>query len=407
MRVEVINTGTELLLGNVTNTHLGFFGRELFPLGLRIERQVTVPDGDAIRVALKEALGRAEIVLVTGGLGPTTDDITREIVAEMCGLELLENEEVLRAITERFARRGITMTERVKRQAQVPRGAAVLPNPNGTASGLHVRIERESGTRHIFLMPGPPRELKPMFMESVLPVLRELMPERAAFSMRSYRVAGMGESNVEAEIGEAVLAISGIELGYCARAGEVDVRCIGTAEMLEAAEAVILPRLGAHIVSRDNQPMEQAIVEALAAQRKTLAVAESCTGGFIAHRVTNVPGASAVFLAGFVTYANEAKTAALGVEPALLAAHGAVSPEVAAAMAEGALRAGGADFALSTTGIAGPGGGSAEKPVGTVFIGLAVKGEAAKVSRHFFPTDRENFKQLASQAALDALRRAL
>lgn len=409
MRVEVINTGTELLLGNVVNTHLAYFGRELFPLGLRIARQVTVPDGEPIRDALLESLGTADIVLVTGGLGPTTDDITREIAAECLGLELVANADVLQAIRERFARRGIPFTSRVEREAQLPRGAAVLPNHHGTAPGLYVKAER-NGARHLFLLPGPPRELKPMFAECVLPILKTLVPERAAFACRSYRIVGMGESSVEAAVGEGILAIPGIELGYCARGGEVDVRCIGTPEVLDAAEAVILAKLGPRIASRDNRPMEQAIVEVLAEKRKTLAVAESCTGGFIAHRLTNVPGASAVFLAGFVTYANEAKTAALGVRPALLAEHGAVSREVAAAMAEGALRAGGADFALATTGIAGPGGGSEEKPVGTVFVALAVRdGETARttVERHFFPTDRENFKQLASQAALDLLRRAI
>ena len=406
MNVEVINTGTELLLGNVVNSHLAFFGRELFPLGLRVSRQVTVPDGDAIRHALETSLRSAEIILVTGGLGPTTDDITREITAELFGLELVENADVLQAIAERFARRGIVMTERVKRQAQVPRGATVLPNLHGTAPGLYVKAER-NGTRHVFLLPGPPRELKPMFASFALPVLKALMPERAEFSMRSYRVVGMGESNVEAEIGERVLAIPGLELGYCARAGEVDVRCIGTAQMLDAAEAIILAKLGSHIASRDNRPVEQTVVENLAAKNKTLAIAESCTGGLIAHRVTNVPGASAVFFLGFVTYANSAKSAELGVDIGLLKAHGAVSREVAAAMAEGALRAGGTDFALSTTGVAGPGGGSAEKPVGTVFIGIAARSGETKVTQHFFPTDRENFKQLASQAALDLLRRAL
>ena len=406
MRVEVINTGTELLLGNVVNSHLAFLGRELFPLGLRINRQVTVPDGDAIRDALENSLLTADIVLITGGLGPTTDDITREITAELLGLELAENTQVLQAITERFARRGVEMTGRVKRQAQVPRGATVLQNNHGTAPGLYLKSER-NGERHIFLLPGPPRELKPMFADFALPILKRLVPERAEFSMRSYRVAGMGESNVETEIGEAVLAIPGIELGYCARAGEVDVRCIGTPEMLDAAEAIILAKLGAHVASRDNVPLEQTVVNTLAARNKTLAVAESCTGGLIAHRVTNVPGSSAVFLAGFVTYANAAKTAALGVDSSLLKTHGAVSGEVAAAMAKGALQASGADFALSTTGIAGPGGGSVEKPIGTVFIGFAVRGGEIKVQQHFFPTDRENFKQLASQAALDLLRRSL
>jgi nicotinamide-nucleotide amidase len=422
MRIEVINTGTELLLGNTINSHLAFFGQELFPLGLRIARQITVPDGEAIRDALRESLSRAEIVLVTGGLGPTTDDITREITAELLGLELTEDAVVLQAITDRFMRRGITMRERVKRQAQVPRGATVLPNHNGTAPGLHLRVEGQKQPRDprdgptfefrpsafdLFLLPGPPRELKPMFRESVMPILRTLAPAPAAHECRSYRVAGIGESDVEALVGEPILAIPKIELGYCARPGEVEIRCIGTPEMLAAAEQIILEKLPTQIVSRDNRTLEQVIVENLTSSGKKLALAESCTGGFIANRITNIPGASAVFVAGFVTYANEVKSAAVGVKPALIAEHGAVSREVAAAMSEGALHATDADFALSTTGIAGPGGGSDAKPVGTVFIALATREGETKVEHHKFSTDRETFKWLVSQAALDLLRRHL
>jgi nicotinamide-nucleotide amidase len=427
MRVEVINTGTELLLGQVMNSHLAFFGQELFPLGLRIARQVTVPDGEAIREALKEALARADIVLVTGGLGPTTDDLTREIATELLGLELSENVDVLQAITERFARRGIEMTERVKRQAQVPHGATVIPNHHGTAPGLYLRETRDSVLRkrigatrwkkseihremlHIFLLPGPPRELRPMFTEDVVPILKTLVPESAAFECRNYRVIGLGESNVEALIGDDLLAMDGIELGYCAQPGQVDVRCIGVRAMLERAERIILEKLGAHVIAgRDEiRSLEQVIVENLTRLGKMLATAESCTGGFVANRITNVPGASAVFVAGFVTYANEAKTAVLGVDSALISAHGAVSREVAAAMAEGALRAAGADFALSTTGIAGPGGGTEGKPVGTVFIALAARDGETKVEHHRFPTDRETFKWLVSQTALDLLRQHL
>jgi nicotinamide-nucleotide amidase len=409
MRVEVLNTGTELLLGSVLNTHPRIFADALWPLGLRLERQVTVPDGGSgIREALAETFGRADIVLLTGGLGPTTDDITREAVAELLDLELMHDESVMAAIEARFARRGLEMSARNARQAQRPRDAVVLPNHHGTAPGLYLapRAWRDGMTPHLFLLPGPPRELQPMFLESVLPILRNVIPPRPAVEMRIFRTAGLGESNVEQMVGESLLAL-GIELGYCARPGEVDLRTIGAPAVLEEAARIIEDKLGPHIVTRDQRTLEKVVVDALTARQETLAIAESCTGGFLAHRVTNVPGASAVFLEGFVTYANAAKTRALGIDPALIAAHGAVSEPVARAMAEGARSRSGADHALATTGIAGPDGGSEEKPVGTVFIALATKLGTTVVERHRFGSNRENFKDHATQAALNFLRRTL
>jgi len=409
MHVEVINTGTELLLGHVINTHLKFLAEALFPLGSRIARQVTVPDGLAIRDALLETFGRAEIVFVTGGLGPTTDDVTRDVVAELLGLELVHDEEIMRAIDARFARRSMAMSPRNQLQAQRPREAVVLMNANGTAPGLYFPPLESPGfgrSPHIFLLPGPPRELQPMFTGQVLPIIEKLLPLRPAFAMNSYRVAGMGESGVEELVGEALLAL-GLEVGYCARPGEVDVRLIGGPEALERARGIVVAKLGGHIVSQDSRVLEKVIVDLLSERGETLAIAESCTGGFVAHRVTNVPGSSAVFTQGFVTYANEAKTRALGVPAALIREHGAVSAEVATAMAEGARAAAGVDHALATTGIAGPGGGSETKPVGTVFIALATKSGPAIVERHCFQNDRETFKNLTAQTALDLLRRHL
>lgn len=404
MHVEVINTGTELLLGHVLNTHLRFLAEALFPLGLRIGRQVTVPDGLVIREALVEAAARAEILLVTGGLGPTTDDITRDVVADWLGLRLVHDEEIMRAITERFARRGLALSARIGLQALRPPEATVLPNEHGTAPGLYLPPTARSP--HLFLLPGPPRELHPMFTASVLPILQKVLPPRPELAMRNYRTAGLGESAVEELVGAPLLAL-GLEVGYCARPGEVDLRLIGSAEALARAEKIVAAQLGAQLVSRDQSSLEKVIVDRLSARGETLATAESCTGGLLAHRVTNVPGASAVFLEGFVTYANEAKTRALGVDAALLRAHGAVSREVAAAMAEGARTAAGVDHALATTGIAGPGGGSDAKPVGTVFIALATKLGPTTVEQHRFPTDRETFKDLTAQTALDLLRRRL
>lgn len=400
MNVEVINTGTEILLGSVLNTHVATLAHGLFPLGLRIERQITVPDGDAIREALVTALARADIVIVTGGLGPTTDDITREITAELLGRPLCFNEEVMNDIATRFAARDLTLTDRVSRQAQVPEGAQVLPNAHGTAPGLYLLCESAGRAIHLFLLPGPPRELKPMFEDFVLPILQRLLPNDDVHECRVYHVLGIGESTVEDKVGEQLLAIPGLELGYCARPGEVDVRCIGGKAVLDAAEKIIVEALGEHIATRDELLLDQAVVEALARSKETLATAESCTGGGIANRVTNVSGASAVFLAGYVTYSNEAKTRDLGVPAELIAQHGAVSPEVATAMAEGALRRAGTDWALATTGIAGPTGGTPEKPVGTVCIALARRGAPTQVQSHRLFRDRDVFKDLVARTAL-------
>ncbi len=409
MNVEVLNTGTELLLGSVVNTHVAFFGQALFPLGLRLRRQTTVPDGAAIRDALIEIFPRADVLFVTGGLGPTTDDITREVTAELLSRRLVADDEILRAIQERAARRGFPFQERMRRQTMVPIGATVLPNANGTAPGLYLpRTESPtSATPHVFLLPGPPRELRPMFDAHVLPRLRELTSENAAPDCRVYRCVGVGESTVEARIGLRLSKMPALEVGYCARPNEVDFRLIGAPALLDEIEPDVLAALGDSLVSRDGDSLEIVVVEKLRLRRATLATAESCTGGLLANRITNVPGASEVFGAGWVTYANEVKTAALGVDAGLIAEHGAVSEPVARQMAEGARARANADFALATTGVAGPGGGTETKPVGMVFLALAERGKTTAVWREFFPTDRATFKDLATQAALDALRRRL
>jgi nicotinamide-nucleotide amidase len=407
MRTIVINTGTELLLGDVLNTHLNFIAREIFPLGLRIERQITVPDGEAIREAITESSGRAEIIFITGGLGPTTDDITREVTADLLGLKLKHDPAILRAIQERAARRGFRLTDRVARQADVPEGATVLPNDHGSAPGLYLAADRANKRPHFFLLPGPPRELHPMFRASVLPILQEMVPAQSAIGRRMFRIAGMGESLVEEAVGARLLELPGLELGYCARPGEMDLRLIGEAAVLDQAEQIVREKLGPAIFSADGSDLEEAVVKLLTERKQTLAVAESCTGGYLAHRITNVPGASAVLLAGYVTYSNEAKAPMLGIEPRLISEHGAVSKQVALAMAEGARLYAKANFALATTGIAGPAGGTEEKPVGTVFIALAADGRPTSVKRGFFPDHRPTFKELATQTALEMLRRRL
>ena len=406
MRVSLLNTGTELLLGDVQDAHLAFIARQIFPLGLRIEERRTISDGVAIRDTLAEIFSRTEIVFVTGGLGPTTDDVTREAAAELLGMKLIRDPEVMSAISERLATRGIRFTARVARQTFVPAGAKVLPNENGTAPGLYLRadLNQHIHSPHLFLLPGPPRELQPMFRQSVMPILRSIVPAPNALECRIYHVTGIGESLVEEAIGEKIAAISGVELGYCSRPGDVDVRIIGEFSVIEEADKIIRTTLRESIYSTSEAILEEIVVTLLTQRRETLALAESCTGGLLANRITNVPGASTVFLAGYVTYSNEAKTDVLNVDKKLIQQKGAVSEPVARALAEGARMRARSTYALATTGIAGPTGGSPEKPLGTVYVALASKNETI-VRKFLFPSDRETFKELVAQAAFDLLRR--
>jgi len=406
MRAGLINTGTELLLGDVQDAHLAFIAREVFPLGLRIEERRTVPDTDAIGRTLPELFSGYEMLFVTGGLGPTSDDITRETVADLLGLELRQHPELLESLRRRLRLRGIKWAAGIARQADVPSGAHVLPNENGSAPGFYLKanINPRISSPHLFVLPGPPRELQPMFRKYVMPLLQSLAPS-SAIEQRAYKVAGMGESSVEEAIGEKVLAIPGIELGYCARPGEVDVRIIGKPQPIQQADAIIRSALGFSIFSTADETLEEVVVRLLTKRNQTLATAESCTGGLIANRITNVPGASIVFIAGYVCYANQAKINMLDVDPKLVERHGAVSESVARTLAEHARSCARCDYALATTGVAGPTGGSPEKPVGTVYIALASAELETIVKKFFFPTDRETFKQLAAQAALDLFRR--
>jgi nicotinamide-nucleotide amidase len=408
MRVILLNTGTELLLGDVQDAHLAFIAREILPLGLRIEERRTVGDTEAIRHTLAELFPGCEILFVTGGLGPTSDDITRDMVANLLGLELQKSPELLASLRQRLRVRGIKWSPGIARQADVPAGAEVLPNQNGSAPGLYLRanINPRIQSPHLFLLPGPPRELQPMFRTFALPILRPIVPASALIERRLYKIADKGESLVEEAIGARVLAVPGIELGYCARPGEVDVRIVGKAKAIEQADAIIRTTLGPSVFSAADETLEEVIVKLLAQRNQTVAVAESCTGGLLANRITNVPGASAVFLAGYVCYANQAKIDMLDVDPQLIEKHGAVSEQVARVLAEHARASATSDYALATTGVAGPSGGSPEKPVGTVHIALAASGETV-AKKFFFPTDRETFKQIAAQAALELLRRKL
>lgn len=401
---ELVNTGTELLFGSVVNTHLAFLGQQLFSLGLRISRQTTVPDGNAIRDAILEAAPRCQLILITGGLGPTTDDVTREIVAELTGRSLEYDETIFAKIRERFEKRGLRLTDPISRQAYVPKGAQVLPNDHGTAPGLYVPATAK--LPHLILLPGPPRELRPMFDRYATPLIRTLVGT-TDLTAAVFKTVGLGESLAQELIGADLAAIEGLELGYCARIGELDLRLIGSLESVLHGTQIVRARLSDHIVSEDGSELEAVVVRLLSQQGATIAVAESCTGGLLANRFTNVPGASAVFLEGNVTYSNAAKTRTLGVSTELLNRVGAVSKEVALAMAEGARARAGTTYALSTTGIAGPDGGTPEKPVGTVFVGLAAADGPSQVESLFFPTDRATFKQMVTQSALDLLRKRL
>jgi len=408
MRTILLNTGTELLAGDVHDTHLAFIAREIFSVGLRIAERRTVGDGPAIGETLQELFSRAEIIFVTGGLGPTSDDITRDVTAELLGLELREDAELIESLKKRLKARGLKWVSSIARQAQVPVGAQILPNENGSASGLYLKADINPKTRspHIFLLPGPPRELQPMFRDSVMSILRSIVKGPPKFERRFYKIAYMGESLIEEAIGKKILAIPGVELGYCARPGEVDVRIIGERAALDQADQIVRAQLGDAIFTARDEALEDVLVKLLTKKNQTLAIAESCTGGLLANRITNVAGASAVLLAGYICYANEAKIDMLGVDPKLIKERGAVSEQVAGAMAVGARKRAGSTYALATTGVAGPSGGSEGKPVGTVYVALADDNNT-KAKKLFFPSDRDTFKQLVAQAAFEMLRRKL
>jgi nicotinamide-nucleotide amidase len=402
--VELINTGSELLLGFTVNTHLTYIARQLAGIGLRLDRQVTVADDRAeMRAAVEEALKRSDVLIITGGLGPTSDDFTRDVVAELLGRKLVRDEGVAAHIAERIRKRGIRLPESIYVQALVPVGAQVLPNRNGTAPGLAL----DHDGKLVLLLPGPPRELKPMFDEYVLPVLEKHFGAQARFDCRTFKVVGLAESVVEQQVAPALADLKEIELGYSAKMGEVEVRIISHLKSTaDEAEKRIRAALGNQIYGTGADRLEEVVVKMLTAARKTIAVAESCTGGTIANRITNVSGSSEVFINGCVTYSNESKVRLLGVRDDTLKARGAVSEEVAREMAEGVRTSSGTDFGVSTTGIAGPTGGTPDKPVGLVYIGFATP-ERTDVHRHILTFDRETFKFFVSQYALDAVRHEL
>jgi nicotinamide-nucleotide amidase len=418
LNIELINTGSELMLGFVLNTHQQWLCQQLAGLGYIVTRQVAIADtSEMIQQAVREALLRSDLIIATGGLGPTADDMTRTVIAELLGKQLSEDAEVLAGIEAFFAARKRPMPPNTRVQAQVPEGATVLHNAHGTAPGLILEINpgqfRSTDRRRLLIMlPGPPRELRPMFTKQVVPVLQAKFPLNAPFVCRVLKTTGLGESLVEQKIAPPLrhLIERGLDLGYCARNGEVDVRVTARGDLavalVDEASQIIQDLIGKHVFGLDEDRLETVVVQLLTEQKKTVALAESCTGGYISHRLTNVPGASVVFLSGMVTYSNEAKQQFVNVRPETLAAHGAVSEPTAREMAEGVRARTGADFGLAVTGIAGPAGGTDQKPIGTVFIALA--GPRSTIAlRCLNPYDRETFKQITSQQALELLRRTL
>jgi nicotinamide-nucleotide amidase len=418
LNIEIINTGSELMLGFVLNTHQQWLCRQLANAGYTVTRQVAIADeGRAIQQTVRESLSRADFVIVTGGLGPTSDDITRDLIAQLLGRKLHEDATIRARLEGFFAQRNRPMPVNTVLQAQVPEGALVLENAHGTAPGLAMQISpnpfRADGQAGwLIMLPGPPRELRPTFTTHVLPLLRKEFPLSTDFVCLTLRTTGIGESVVEEEIAPHLkpFLAAGMELGYCAHYGEVDVRLVARGaharKTVADAEAIVRQQLGKYIFGVDDDQLNAVVVKLLIERKQTLTLAESCTGGYVANRITDVPGASAVFLSGLVTYSNEAKQNLLGVRAETLAQHGAVSEPTVREMAEGARQRLGADYAIAITGIAGPSGGTPEKPVGTVFIALTTP-KHTFVLNPINRFDRPTFKQVTCQQALELLRRNL
>ena len=418
MTIEIINTGTELMLGSVLNTHHQWLCRQLTQLGYTVDRQIAIPDrGDAIQQAVREALSRSDLILATGGLGPTSDDLTRQLIAELLNRPLREDAAVVAHIEKFFALRHRPMPHRTRVQALVPEGADVIPNHNGTAPGLLLEIppglfRSEDRPSILIMLPGPPRELYPMFANQVVPFIKAKLALDNPFACRVFKTTGLGESAIEEKIAEPLqpLVDHGLEIGYCAKFGEVEVRLAargsGAGALMQQGEGIVRSLIGQHIFGMGDEDLEAVVIRMLTERKKTLATAESCTGGYISHCLTNVSGSSAAFLGGVVTYSNAAKQRFLEVKAETLDNHGAVSEATAREMAEGVRQKHDTTYGLSVTGIAGPTGGTPEKPVGTVFIALA--GPHPMIVLHYLnPYDRSTFKYVTSRQALDLLRRTV
>jgi nicotinamide-nucleotide amidase len=409
LSAEIIAIGSELLTPDRTDTNSLWLTEKLNEIGIEVKLKTVVGD-DELRLeeVIKDALKRSEIVITTGGLGPTEDDITRQISAKAIGRKLIFREDLAEELRERFSKWGREMPEINKRQAFVIEGARILPNPNGSASGLLVDLDG----KFLAVFPGPPRELKPMFENFVLPEFNKLAG-KIIVRRKILRVSGMGESAIDEAIAPIYKEFKSVQTSILFNRSEVEVHIIAHSESEAEAERIlrelsdkIVEKLGIAVFTTDGEQMEEVVGKLLAENNKTLSVAESCTGGLIGERLTDISGSSRYFIEGVIAYANEAKIRTLNVSQDLMEKYGAVSAEVAEAMAKGMRERAKTDFSISVTGIAGPTGGTEDKPVGTVFIGYADE-TRVKSLKIILPGDRYLIRWRASQAALDYLRRQI
>jgi len=405
LKAHLIFTGTELLLGQIVNTNAQYLASKLAELGIDLYSMVTVGDNRGrIAEAIKAAQGKSELIIINGGLGPTEDDVTREALADALDLELKETPQALEVCTRYFKKRGLPMPEANRKLGLVPLGGMVLDNACGTAPGI---LLRHDDTIYV-LLPGPPNELTAMFEKEVIPYLQKEGKLSSEIKSRVLKVVGLGEPVVEEKVKD-LIGSSNPTLAPTVKMGEVHLRITAKSAdpadnqaMLDEMEQKIRERLGDYIFGVDDCTLEEAVGRELKKLKYTIAMAESCTGGLLTHRLTNIPGSSGYVQLGAVTYANRWKTRLLHVGPEILAAHGAVSPETARAMAVGIRELTGADIAIGITGIAGPGGATETKPVGLVYIGLDYLGKV-EVFKHQFVGERKTIKYLSSQAALTHL----
>ena len=404
---EILCVGTELLLGDIINTNATFLSQRLAELGISVYRHTAVGDNPArLKAALADALENADLVITSGGLGPTYDDLTKETVAEYFGAEMELDAHSLGRIEGYFKRVGRVMTDNNKKQAMMPRGAVIFDNDYGTAPSLAISNENE--TKTVIMLPGPPSELVPIFREKIIPYLRE-RSDRVLVS-RNIHIFGMGESMVESKIEDIMKNSTNPTVAPYCKEGEVRLRVTASAENEDIAKAmcdeiiekIAATEVGEYIYGVDIDSLERAAVEFLRARGLTLAFAESCTGGLVAKRITDVAGCSDVFMGSCVTYANEAKMRVLGVKAETLEKYGAVSAETAREMARGARERIGSDVAVSLTGIAGPGGGTQEKPVGTVYLAISTKnGEEVRKLSLSSMRSREYIRMVSASNAFD------
>ena len=409
LSAEIIAIGSELLTPDKTDTNSLWLTRELNDIGIEVMLKTVVgDDGARLEEAVSDALRRSDIVITTGGLGPTEDDITRQFTANAIGRKLVYHDDIEANLRERFRAWGREMPEINKRQAYVIDGADILPNPNGSAVGMMADLDGKI----LAILPGPPRENQPMFTAHVFPKLKAIAGE-VYVKRRILRVSGLGESAVDEIAAPIYTSYKDVQTSVLFNKSEVEIHVAARADNAETAQktanklaAELAAALGKAVFSTSGDTMEQVVGSLLATRGETLSVAESCTGGLIGQRLTDVPGSSAYFMEGAITYSNEAKMRTLGVSSEILKEHGAVSSECAEAMAAGMRKYAGTDHAISITGIAGPDGGTDEKPVGTVFIGYA-GANGVKSIKFVLPGDRYLIRWRSSQAGLDYLRRQL